>query len=84
MSPDESGSNSLLPLVPACKHHQLDISVQKAQEEKQNTQKTELEVALKEVQKLFASKKTEVAAGNNSLQVYRTCTIQSYLVMVVK
>ena len=84
MSPDESGSNSLLPLVPACKRCHLDISVWKAQEEKQNTRKTELEVALKDVQTLFASKKTEVAAGNNSLQVYRTCTIQSYLVMVVK
>lgn len=42
-----------------------------------------LQSGLKDIEKLIGSKRTEFDAGQNSLQAYRACAIQSHLQMVV-
>src|SRR6202040_3538231 len=45
--------------------------------------KNELKLALRDIEKLLASRKTKFQAGNNGLQSYRARAIQSHLHMVV-
>ncbi|KAJ7091696.1 hypothetical protein C8R43DRAFT_908229 [Mycena crocata] len=79
-----ASSSHRLPAVPPRKRRKLDVPAREMRKKKQAARQLEFQKALDDIQKQIKSKKTEFAAGRNSLQEYRARAIQSYLLMVVK
>jgi hypothetical protein len=69
---------------PAPKRCRHDIPVRVARKNRKLEAQDELEKALKMIEKVIASKKEVFKAGQNGLQAYQACAIQSHLHMVVQ
>jgi hypothetical protein len=68
---------------PPLKQRKLAVPTRAACQNAKDVHRKELEIGLKQIEKLIRSKHEVFAAGKNSLQAYRARSIQSYLHMVV-
>ncbi|KAJ6459093.1 hypothetical protein C8R45DRAFT_942516 [Mycena sanguinolenta] len=82
--PTASTLSRRLPTVPPRKRRRLDTPVWDMCKRKKEERVTELQKGLTDIKKLIKSPKTVFVAGPTGLQLYRACTIQSYLLMAVK
>ena len=69
---------------PQLKRRRLEIPKQIARHNAKESRLRKLETALKDIEKVIASKLTQFQAGRNGLQEYRARAVRSYLHMIVK
>ncbi|KAG1775117.1 hypothetical protein EV702DRAFT_1180521 [Suillus placidus] len=72
------------PAVLPLKWRKLDVPYREQRRLAKETRLDEMKKALTSIEKLLKAKKTLFVGGPNRLQAKRTCSIQSYLTMVIK
>ncbi|KAG0704004.1 hypothetical protein DFH29DRAFT_802522 [Suillus ampliporus] len=72
------------PTAPPLKRRKLDVPYRVERAEKRKQQLDDLAAALRDIEKVILSKKTQFAGGIHGLQAKRAHTVQSHLALVVR